>query len=224
MAWEIAIIVDPQYDPLAAGSLRSDMPLWIVDTDANRKFATKLREAATYVWLEEPICTTFSVADLNTREHNCLNILDTVIEHHPKIAKLHFVGAQSSEHLISGVTGFGFVPFEPNQSDVVFVKPISSMKDVPHLQLDATNWNNANDIYESLFAILGSPTWHGKNFNAPYDSRAGGGINTLEVPYNFSIRNLKLASLEVQGFVTKFADLITRLQKTGCPVSIQVEN
>jgi hypothetical protein len=29
MAWEIAVIADPEYNPSAIGALESDMPLWI---------------------------------------------------------------------------------------------------------------------------------------------------------------------------------------------------
>jgi hypothetical protein len=36
MAWEIGVIVDPEYNPSAIGSLDSDMPIWIVDTPANQ--------------------------------------------------------------------------------------------------------------------------------------------------------------------------------------------
>jgi hypothetical protein len=163
MAWAIAVIVDPAYDLLAVGRLNSDMVLWIVDTPANRVFAAKMRKAAEEIWLPNPICTTFQVEDQNAREQNCLGVLDTVEEHHPSMAKLHFVGVHDSEILRSRLREFAFITFERHRGKTVFVRSIASMKDVPHLQVDAISWSNADDVYESLFAVLGAPAWHEKN-------------------------------------------------------------
>jgi RNAse (barnase) inhibitor barstar len=184
----------------------------------------RLREASVYVWLEEPICTVFSFTDRSAREDNCLSILDTVIEHHPRLAKLHFVGVHDSEILRSRLNEYNFVPFEPHKARVVFVRRIDLISNVHRLQLDATSWNNVDDVYKSLFAVLGSPEWHGKNFNALHDSIVTGCINTVEVPYTLSIRNMKSANGEVRRFVSDLADLISESEARGCPVSIEFED
>ncbi len=224
MAWEIAVIVDPAYNPLAVGSLDSDMVLWIVDTPANRAFAAKMRKAAEEIWLPDPICTTFRVEDPNAREQNCLGILDTVEQHHPRMAKLHFVGVHDSEILRSRLREFNFIPFQPHPGKVVFVRPIDSMSNVPHLHLDATSWNTTDDVFESLFTVLGAPTWHGKDFNALDDSIIDDDINSVKVPYILSIRNMKSATSEVRRFVSGLVDFISECEAKGCPVSIQIED
>ncbi len=54
------------------------------------------------------------------------------------------------------------------------------------------NWAQIKDkdnLYNSLFEQLDSPSWHGKNLNALWDSISGGGINGVEPPYRVLIRN-----------------------------------
>jgi len=58
------------------------------------------------------------------------------------------------------------------------------------LILDAANWKNPDDVYDSFFAAVGAPSWHGRNFDALRDSIAGGDINQIEVPYRLVFQNL----------------------------------
>jgi hypothetical protein len=224
MAWEIAVIVDPAYNHLALGSLDSDMVLWIVDTPSNRTFADKMRKAAGEIWLPNPICTTFQVKDPSDCEHNCLGILDTIEQHHPRMAKLHFVGIHDSEVLRPRLREFDFIQLESHRGKVVFVRSIASMKNVPHLQLDATNWNHADDVYESLFSVLGAPPWHGKNFDALHESIVTGGINRVEVPYILKIQGISSAKPEARLFIKDLVDLISKFEEQGCPIAIQIED
>ena len=51
------------------------------------------------------------------------------------------------------------------------------------IELDATRWRTALDLYDDLLPALGSPEWHGRNINALIDSMIWGGINAVEPPY-----------------------------------------
>jgi hypothetical protein len=225
MAWEIGVIVDPNCDESTVNTLVRYMPIWMVDTPANQLLAAIARQVAGEMWYPEAACTTFRVADVETREHNCLSELDIVDLHHPSMAKLNLVGVENSSTLRIGLKEFGFIPTNATWPDsIAFRRPVTTLKNTPILKLDASGWKNSDDVYESLFAVLGSPPWHGKNFNALNDSIVTGGINTVEVPYTLSICNMKSANSEVRFFVSNLGAFISEREAQGCPISIQIED
>src|SRR5713101_2430980 len=57
------------------------------------------------------------------------------------------------------------------------------------IELDATRWRAALDLYDDLLPALGSPEWHGRNLNALIDSMIWGGINAVEPPYVVVVLN-----------------------------------
>ncbi len=65
------------------------------------------------------------------------------------------------------------------------------------IELDATNWTTALDLYDALLAALGAPEWHGRNLNALTDSMIWGGINEVEPPYTIQIRGTAGLSKDV---------------------------
>ena len=177
------------------------------------------------MWSPEASCTTFKVEDLEAREHNCLSELGMVDLHHPSMAKLNFVGVEDSNPLRTGLSELGFIPAKATwPNTIAFRRPIMTLKNIPLLKLDAVGWKNSDDVYESLFTVLGSPAWHGKNFSALNDSIVTGNINTIEVPYTLSIRSMKSANSEVRRFVSDLVDFISQREEEGCPVSIQIED
>jgi RNAse (barnase) inhibitor barstar len=225
MAWEIGLIVEPELSEAMADLLARYMPIWIVDTPNNRKCAEIARRAASEIWLPDAVCTTFNSADVNARENSCLGILDMVDLHHPKMAKLNLIGVEDSEPLRRGLMEFGFVPARPTWDDsVAFRRPIATLTGVPELQLDASNWENTNDVYQSLFDALGAPVWHGKNFDALEESIVTGNINAVEVPYKLLICGMRTTTSEVQVFVSKLVNFISDREAEGCPISIQIES
>jgi RNAse (barnase) inhibitor barstar len=225
MAWEIATIVDPHCNESAVYTLARYMPIWMVETPQNKECATSVRKAVGEMWLPEAVCTTFKVKDLNAREYNSLSELNAVDLHHPKMAKLNFVGVEDSDSLRTGAKDFGFIPATATwPGTIAFRRPLDMLLNVPSLQLDASNWKNRDDIYESLFTVLGSPSWHGKHFNALNDSIVTGSINAIEVPYRLSIRNLKSANSEIRSFIFDLVSFISEREMEGCPVSIQIED
>jgi RNAse (barnase) inhibitor barstar len=225
MAWEVAVIVDPHCSASTVDLLARYMPLWIVDTPSNQVCATTARQAASEMWLPEAVCTVFKTTDLDDREYNCLSVLDMVDLHHPSMAKLNFIGVADSETLRSGMKEFNFIPATTKwDNTIAFRRPLATLDNVPTLQLDASRWKNTDDIYESLFAVLGAPAWHGKNFNALNDSIVTGNVNAVEVPYTLSIRNMRSANSGVRLFVSNLVDFISKREAEGCPVSIQIED
>jgi RNAse (barnase) inhibitor barstar len=87
-----------------------------------------------------------------------------------------------------------------------------------NLSLDATNWKTQDDFYEAFFKAVGSPSWHGRNFNALRDSIAAGRINEVELPYTIHISGLKKVPPEVRKIAKDFRDLIRELHSEGYEV------
>ncbi|WP_172838340.1 barstar family protein [Terriglobus roseus] len=91
------------------------------------------------------------------------------------------------------------------------------------LLLDGANWFKPDDFYDSVFAAVGAPPWHGRNFNALIDSISTGGINAIEVPYRIVIFNAHLIGPDAQETASRFTTIIERLQEDReCPVQIEV--
>ena len=91
------------------------------------------------------------------------------------------------------------------------------------LVLNGASWKNKDDVYDSFFAAVGAPSWHGRNFNALNDSIATGQINKIEVPYRLLIRSYNQIGPEAQKFVEDFIDLIQEIASRGCPVEITTD-
>lgn len=77
------------------------------------------------------------------------------------------------------------------------------------ITLDASEWDEPSDFYTALFAELGSPSWHGRNFNALRDSLSGG-VNEVEAPFRVEVRNADVGGSAMVSFlrdaVTVFDD------------------
>jgi RNAse (barnase) inhibitor barstar len=92
----------------------------------------------------------------------------------------------------------------------------------PEFHLDAATWKTTNDVYDALFATIGAPAWHGRNFDALNDSIVTGGINFVEVPYRIAICNLADASPQAQALASNLMQLFIDFQTSGCPVSMRL--
>jgi RNAse (barnase) inhibitor barstar len=90
--------------------------------------------------------------------------------------------------------------------------------------LDGGRWAAADDIYDAFFRAVGSPTWHGRNFNALRDSISVGRINEIEVPYLIRIRNYSSIGPKAKSMAGDFVRLIGDLRESGCPVDIKIED
>lgn len=68
------------------------------------------------------------------------------------------------------------------------------------INLDASGWREPSDFYTALFAELGSPSWHGRNFNALRDGLSGG-INRVEAPFQVNVLNAGSATPALSSFL-----------------------
>ena len=68
------------------------------------------------------------------------------------------------------------------------------------ITLDASEWREPSDFYTALFAELGSPSWHGRNFNALRDGLSGG-INEVEAPFRVEVLNAEAGGPSVVSFL-----------------------
>ena len=88
--------------------------------------------------------------------------------------------------------------------------------------LDAAKWKSDDDVYDSFFAAVGAPPWHGKNLNALNDSIVGGQVNKIEVPYRIVIRNYEQVGAGARQMAESFAHLIRELSERDTRVEIDV--
>ena len=91
------------------------------------------------------------------------------------------------------------------------------------IHLEASSWRTGDDFYDAFFKAVGSPSWHGRNFNALRDSIAGGQINNVELPYSVHVTGLSKAAPQAEDIVRDFRDLIRELRAEGHNVEITVE-
>jgi len=90
--------------------------------------------------------------------------------------------------------------------------------------MDGAKWAASDDLYNAFFHAVGAPTWHGRNFNAVRDSIAVGRINRVEVPYLIRIKNYTSMGSAAKSVTQDFVEMIKKLQDSGCPVDIAIED
>jgi Barstar (barnase inhibitor) len=91
------------------------------------------------------------------------------------------------------------------------------------LSLNGASWRTRDDFYDAVFAAVGAPEWHGRNFNALRDSIGTGGVNKVEPPYCIVIAGRSNMGQEAQQVVADFCDLIRELRESGCVVDASFE-
>lgn len=94
---------------------------------------------------------------------------------------------------------------------------LSPLKDI---YLDGSRWKTGDDFYDSLFAALGSPPWHGRNFDALRDSIMGGQINNVEQPFVLYLGGTNTIAAELKALIGGFIDLINAAKAEGYDVEI----
>ena len=91
------------------------------------------------------------------------------------------------------------------------------------LTLDGLTWNTRDDVYDAFFAVVGAPSWHGRNFDALNDSIATGQINQIELPYRLVIKNYDAIGAGAKLMASDFVDLINEIAARGFPVEVRTE-
>ena len=107
----VSLVVDKEYGPRLQALVASG-PVWIVDTESNRK-------AAEDYWQSVPepernaAVTTFKSLPTSTASESCLNILAMLDLHHGGYSLLEVIGVPLSHKLKIAIKKLGFKKFEP---------------------------------------------------------------------------------------------------------------
>jgi hypothetical protein len=96
------------------------------------------------------------------------------------------------------------------------------------VELDASNWTNVLDFYESILARLGAPPEHGRSVDALVDSMVWGGMNKVEPPYTIKIRNTDGVCRDLLAEIALVTNAIAAarseaLKRTGHDVDVRFE-
>ena len=226
MRWSIALVLDQETTSRKLGLLLQNMPVWAVNTPERVASTDTIRSLGSQQWEPDPAFTLFEPAYPKDPIGTCGEIVPTIREHHPALACILLVGVPDSAALRQILSNMGFDP-EPvaTKDGFLFRLPLDEVSNVRQLHLDAQDWKSTSDIYESFFQAVGSPRWHGKNFDAMRDSIAGGFINEIEVPYRLIISNSHRANPEVKQFLRDLSALIRGLSlREGCPVAMELRH
>jgi len=222
MAWEVAIVVDPQYDVSALDGLTRQMPVWAVSTPERERAAAQIQANSHLLWSPEPSFMLFEVADSRDPDASCLSVLDSVNSHHPQVSALQLIGATGSDSLAGALRELGYLPAEGSFHPGLRVrKPLEKIPGVRNLILDASHWNTTDDVYDAFFRVVGAPEWHGRNSSALHDSIITGNVNKVDVPYRLIIQNYNRIGDGAREMAQVLVQLIHENEAGGCPVSVQ---
>jgi Barstar (barnase inhibitor) len=224
-AWRVGVIFNQVLPEYELNTLMGYMPIWAVSTPAHRNWADGLRRVAGQQWSPDPAFTLFNASSDTGNVEEDLALIDMVELHHPSLVTLVLVGINSNPRLTAGMSQRGFIPaINPNWPGITFRKPLDMIEDVPRFVLDASKWHTSDDVYDSFFAVVGAPSWHGRNFDALEDSIETGSINQCEVPYWLIIKGYGKVGDGAREMASKFINFISELEARGIPVAIRIEN
>lgn len=196
------------------------MPVWIVESLKNLRSVSELRVRAEGARLSD--FTTFKPMYLSANPVDLSPLLDVLDLHHPYLTRLNIMCSEGFLDHTRGLTQAGYSSTREMWPDTIaFKRPLPAAIEVPELHLQAAEWKTIDDVFDSLFAAVGAPSWHGRNFDALNDSIVTGNINTVEVPYRLMIDNLQHATPTAQSFAKELIELIREFEALGCPVSIE---
>jgi RNAse (barnase) inhibitor barstar len=219
--WELLLVLDPTPHSGKLYSPSTYMPVWIVDSPANLERVREISAKAEGSQISS--FTTFKPSNFVRDPIDLSSLLGILEVHHPYMTRLNIMGLESSPALSANLQQSGYSGTRVMWPDTIaFKRPLPPDIDVPELHLDAANWTNEDDVYDSLFAVLEAPAWHGRNFNALNDSIVTGDVNSVEVPYRLIIRDLHNASPAAKSFAEDLIQVITEFGDWGCPVWAQV--
>jgi RNAse (barnase) inhibitor barstar len=86
------------------------------------------------------------------------------------------------------------------------------------VQLDASAWQTAEDVYAALLAALGAPSWHGHNLDALNDSLTGD-LNAVSAPLWVEVSGLGVAAAEARATADRIGELFAELATEGHAVA-----
>jgi hypothetical protein len=117
----VGLVVDSEWGERVR-ELAARMPVWVVDTPANRAAVTALREEASDRYAS---VTTFRSTAAETPEQACIRILPTLDTHHNELAQtppysaVEIVGAQPTDILREAFEAFQLTVFDMSEHGFV---------------------------------------------------------------------------------------------------------
>jgi len=104
------------------------------------------------------------------------------------------------------------------------MKPRQLEAGVREIILDASRWRTDVDLIEAVIKGLEGPDWHGRNYNALYDSIVGGSINSIEPPYEFVFTHFGTVNAEVGDAIRYFREQIMEWRaRDRAEINLRVE-
>ncbi len=88
--------------------------------------------------------------------------------------------------------------------------------------IDGHDWETELDLIEAIIKGVDGPFWHGRNYNALYDSLVIGSVNGIDPPYDFVIRPPANPTPELAAAISYFLATIEEWRTEGAGVSARV--
>lgn len=221
MAWQVAVVLDNETN---VGALLGWLPVWASTNSQRQDSADELRKLWGSCWDPEPALTLINTPIGDKPVEALIAEIPTIELHHYHMTAVRVFGILDSPALRRGFDqlGYKFVSAS-NDQGLLFSKPMSNLKEIPELELDATGWKVSDDVYDAFYKAVGAPSWHGRNFDALRDSIGTGAINKIEIPYRIIVRNFRTAGQQAADFLNVFASLVAEMNSDGCPVEMRIE-
>lgn len=135
MAWQVAIVLDEIHKVLIR-----EMPVWALETEVRREQAPKIRRSVEGFWPPEPGFTLFQSSGANAPPLEILgNVIETVLEHHPRVTCFDLIGIPASQELNVLMHTINFEFARPSDDGLLFRKPISKIQNIPELVMMLVN-------------------------------------------------------------------------------------
>jgi hypothetical protein len=134
---------------------------------------------------------------------------------HEPVERVHLMSLlaqhQRRQTPLAGVWDVGLRTFAPRE--IIHVMEIV---------LDGYDWRTELDFIEAVIAGVEGPQWHGRNYNALYDSLVVGSINGVDGPYDFVIKPPTQAIPEVTEAISYFLQRVSDWRAEGANISARI--
>jgi HEAT repeat protein len=172
----VALIVDPEFgDRLVP--LASRMPVWVVETPANRDAVLRLRSQKHDMDPAKPVITTFKVPAGISVEEACLGVLADIELHHgeysqkPPYFVLEVFGVEATQRIQAALRDLAFFRFIAGRNDGFTAKKQDprSTDDLIRLALSekdeeeawghvtTLHWRGTEEVYQKAAGLCQSP-------------------------------------------------------------------
>jgi len=126
---KVALVFELNFDK-DLENLSSRLHVWLLDTPENRKKAEQIWERDYSKNSLEKGITLFSAYENETLEDACINIMETIFEHHgeyahsPPMTVLEVYGLSISNRIKQDLEKYGFVSFISNKKGFICYMPL----------------------------------------------------------------------------------------------------